>query len=231
MIKTICIVVKDNKISEQGYKNLVESSSKVQNDFEIKRWDAITPDNVDDFINGAGIRWNYPWQGSYYDESTQLLKSAYNTKNPKARIACAASHYCLWSECAMNDVTTLILEHDAIFINRVDFNPEDTNADIIGINYPIGATRKANVFHSKVQESDNQFQLVPIIDDDKIPQGLAGNSAYIIKPAGARRLLNLVETHGLWPNDAIMCRQLMPKLGVTKTYYTKVQGLQSTTSS
>jgi GR25 family glycosyltransferase involved in LPS biosynthesis len=69
-----------------------------------------------------------------------------------------------------------------------------------------------------------------VIDDDKIPQGLAGNSAYIIKPEGARRLLELVKEYGLWPNDAIMCRQLISKLGITKTYYTKVQGLESTTS-
>ena len=230
-MKAVCIVVKDNKISEQGYNRLVESSKQVNNDFEILKWNAITPETVDEFLVNAGLLWNYPWQGSHYDETINLIKSAYATKNPKARIACACSHYCLWSESAYKDITMLILEHDALFTHKLDFDPAGTKADIIGINNPLGATRKANIFHSKLQESDKQFQLVPIIDDDKIPQGLAGNSAYIIKPAGAKKLLELVNIHGLWPNDAIMCRQLIPKMAVTKTYYTKVQGLQSTTST
>jgi GR25 family glycosyltransferase involved in LPS biosynthesis len=229
-MKAVCIVVKGNKISEQGYNRLVETSKQVGNDFDILKWNAITPETVDNFMLNANIRWNYPWKGSEYDKDTELLKSAYTTANPKARIACAASHYCLWSESAFNDTTMLILEHDAMFIEKLDFDPNDTNANIIGINNPIGATRRANLFHSKIQESELPFQLVPIIDDDKIPQGLAGNSAYILKPNGAKKLLELVDKHGLWPNDAIMCRQLIPKLGVTKKYYTKVQGLQSTTS-
>lgn len=230
MIKAVCIVVKDNKTSEQGYNRLVETSKQVGNDFSISKWNAITPGTVDNFMINAQIKWNYPWKGSEYDSTIGLIKSAYTTANPKARIACAASHYCLWSESAFNDTTMLILEHDAMFIEKLDFDPNDTKANIIGINNPIGATRKANVFHSKIQESELQFQLTPIIDDDKIPQGLAGNSAYILKPKGARKLLELVEQHGLWPNDAIMCRQLIPTLGVTKKYYTKVQGLRSTTS-
>ena len=84
---------------------------------------------------------------------------------------------------------------------------------------------------NKIIENNDQFQQVPWVDDDrKIPQGLAGNSAYMIKPAGARKLLQLVKEYGAWPNDAIMCRQLLPNIGVTRKFYTKVQGLRSTTT-
>jgi GR25 family glycosyltransferase involved in LPS biosynthesis len=182
-------------------------------------------------MGNAGITWNYPWKGLHEDKDTGLIKSAYTTANPKARIACACSHYSLWSESAVTNRTILIMEHDALFIKKLDFDPNDTKAIIIGINNPIGATRKASLFNEIVQENTQQFQLVPVIDDEKVPQGLAGNSAYIIKPEGAKKLLELVNNYGLWPNDAIMCRQLIPKLGVTKDYYTKVQGLQSTTST
>ena len=72
---------------------------------------------------------------------------------------------------------------------------------------------------------------IPTIDEYYIPQGLAGNSAYIIKPEAARQLIDLVKIHGLWPNDAIMCKQLIKKMGVSKNFYTKIQGLPSTTSS
>jgi GR25 family glycosyltransferase involved in LPS biosynthesis len=63
-----------------------------------------------------------------------------------------------------------------------------------------------------------------------VPQGLAGNSAYIIKPKGAEELIMAVEKYGAWPNDAIMCKQLIPNMGVTRRFYTKVQGLPSTTT-
>ena len=69
-----------------------------------------------------------------------------------------------------------------------------------------------------------------MIDEGHVPQGLAGNSAYIMKPSGAKKMLDLVAQFGLWPNDAIMCRQLIPTLGVSKTSFTGVQGLPSTTT-
>ena len=50
--------------------------------------------------------------------------------------------------------------------------------------------------------------------------------------SGANTMLNLVDQYGLWPNDALMCRQLVgiKKLGVTTTHYTKVQRTKSTTT-
>lgn len=229
-MKAVSIVIKNNRLSENAYNRLVESSNHVGNSFKIYKLDAITPDNVDDFMNNSNIKWNYPWTGFEEDKDTGLIKSAYTTINPKARIACACSHYSLWFESVMNNVTILILEHDSFFVNKIDFDTSKVDAEIIGINSPLGATRKSQLFHQKIQENNLAFQLVPVIDQDKIPQGLAGNSAYIIKPKGAKKLLDLVEKYGLWPNDALMCRQLIPELVVTKKYYTKVQGLQSTTS-
>ena len=74
------------------------------------------------------------------------------------------------------------------------------------------------------------FQRAPTIDDITVPQGLAGNSAYIIKPQGAKHMLNLVKEYGLWPNDALMCKQLVPNLYVTRKFFTTVQHTRSTTT-
>ena len=71
---------------------------------------------------------------------------------------------------------------------------------------------------------------MPTIDDLTIPQGLPGNSAYIIKPSGAKKMLDLVKEFGAWPNDALMCKQLIQSIASSKIYYTKVQGTPSTTS-
>lgn len=103
---------------------------------------------------------------------------------------------------------------------------------ILGLNSPIGATRKASVFHKELF-SNFGIHRVPSVDkigDDPLPQGLAGNSAYIIKPWAAKKLLDKVREIGMWPNDALMCKQFFPWMQVCWPYYTVVQGTQSTTT-
>lgn len=229
-MKHYAIVIKDSEVSEHGFRQLNQSSMKVKNDFTIERFNAVVPSQVDDLLLKYDIQWNYPWNGEVIDFASGLTKKAYPTANPKARIAAALSHYTLWNECAILNQPFLILEHDAYFVNKIDFDPSETSHHVIGINNPLGATRKSRAFHELVLKNINKFQPVPTIDEPNVPQGLAGNSAYIIKPAGAERLIDLVKEYGLWPNDAIMCKQLMLKLGVTRKFYTNLQNLRSTTT-
>ena len=50
-------------------------------------------------------------------------------------------------------------------------------------------------------------------------------------PLIASKLLYSVEEFGMWPNDALMCKQLFPQLKVIYPYYTTIQhGLKSTTT-
>lgn len=224
------IYVKGNKISEKGADACISSSKKVENNFEVQLYEGVTPQMAKTVMIGNGLKWKYPWQGQETDLKTGLIKSAYQTKVKENRIACAMSHWLLWHRCATKNEEILILEHDAIFTEKIDYESIlKSNYDIIGINSPASATRRAHVFHDKIQARPGWVQPVPDVDEFNVPQGLAGNSAYIIKPAGAKKLLKASHEHGLWPNDALMCKQLIPNLGVTKTYFTRVQGLPSTT--
>ena len=224
------IYVKGNEISEKGAEKCIASSKKVKNDFSIALFEGVTPNMAKTVMIGNGLKWKYPWQGQETDLRTGLVKSAYPTKVPENRIACAMSHWLLWRKCATLNEPLLILEHDSIFTSKLKYDAIlKSNYDIIGINSPASATRRAHMFHDIVQSKPAWIQPVPDIDEFNIPQGLAGNSAYIIKPDGAKNLLNAVKEHGVWPNDAIMCKQIIPKLGVTKEYFTSVQGLPSTT--
>jgi GR25 family glycosyltransferase involved in LPS biosynthesis len=182
-------------------------------------------------LRGCGLEWKYPWEGEKIDLASGLTLKSYPTEYKNRRIACAMSHYRLWYESVEKNVPILILEHDAEFIEKFDPQPIlDSKYDIVGINNPLMATRRAKQFFNIVEENKEELQPVPTIDEWNIPQGLAGNSAYIIKPNGAKSVIQAVKDYGMWPNDAIMCRQLIPNMGVTKVFYTKVQGLPSTTT-
>lgn len=223
-MRFIAIVLKHNHISEQGYKTLTRSTLHT-----IERYDAVTPEKVSLLLEKYDIKWNYPWEGAVHDKELNLIKMPYATRVREKRIACALSHYELWNECANQDETFVILEHDAIFNKDIDFDlPEEY--DIVGLNDPYMATRLAHKFDAVVKQSSAKFLPVPVIDRMTTPQGLAGNSAYMIKPSAAVHLCDLVDKYGLWPNDAIMCQQLVPRMGVTSTYYTSTQQLPSTTT-
>jgi len=232
------ITVDGNLISQSAANNCIDSHKKFKQDFPIERYNAVRPEQVDEEFKYLSFVWTYPWDEPRTDFKSGLKLTPYRTADRKKRIACFLSHYQLWQRCVLKKRPILVLEHDALFIRPFNYQYTlDSKYGIIGINNPLGATRRADVFDSQVQtmrgenlDADGVLP-VPTIDNFDIPQGLAGNSAYVIKPHGAEELLDAVNAHGAWPNDAIMCKQILPNvLGVTKKYYTKVQGTRSTTT-
>lgn len=225
------IVVKGLKTSEDGFTNLNKSSKAVGNDFKIEKFEATTPNFASVTLQAAGFKWSYPWEGESIDFASGLTLKSYPTAYRERRIACFMSHYRLWHESMTKGYPILILEHDATFVHQLDYSfILESKYDIIGINNPLMATRRAKKFYDIVKSSPAELQSVPSIDEFNIPQGLAGNSAYIIKPEGAKNLIDAAKQYGAWPNDALMCKQLIPNMGVTRRFYTKVQGLPSTTT-
>ena len=231
-MKAFAIVVPSNNISMSGFNELNESYKKYGHAEGLEMHEAIELHKVEGFCGGNGLIWNYPLEGQISDIKSGLIKSAYQTADLRKRMSCFLSHWYLWQKCKTLDETILILEHDARFIKKLpaDSTFARANYDIIGINDPSMATRKSKVYHDKILERSEFFQPVPRIDEFNVPQGLAGNSAYVIKPEGAKLMIELTQEYGMWPNDALMCYQLVPRLGVTRNFYTRIQGLRSTTT-
>lgn len=231
-MKAYIITLEDNEDSINAAIACKNSHTAVENTFEIEKYSATPAKLAEISIATSDLEWNYPWSGSENDFKSGLIKNAYTTADPKKRIACFMSHYRLWHRCREEDTPILILEHDAIFIKKLDLEQvlSDSPFDILGINNPLMATRKSKQYYDTIMNKPQEYQRVPDIDSVTIPQGLAGNSAYIIKPNGANTMIELAKEHGAWPNDALMCKQLVSSLGVTKTFYTKIQGIRSTTT-
>ena len=230
MIDPYIITVRDNKVSEKARFSCLESSKSVKNPFEINTFDAITPDEINPFLLKFNVHWDYPFDRTSYCTKINVYKTPYVTKNRDAKIACALSHYALWLKSYQDSVPILILEHDAMFTRQLDDEwinrIMDSPYQFIGINDPIGATRKAKVFDSAIRNSKTKGVIdCPLVDDDYTTiQGLAGGSAYFIKPEGATILLDLIDDLGLWHNDCIISHQVLSGLlGVTTTYFTKIQ--------
>lgn len=233
-MKAKIITLAGNKVSETAAAKCIQSSKKVGNDFDIEVFDAINGDEVPKIMNQNMLQWTYPLEGGRYDFATGLKLTAYPTADPNKRIACFLSHWMLWQEVIRTNEPMLILEHDAIFTYKLD--PKyilESSYECVGINDPRGATRRSQAYHDIIQGSHNVFKdiiNIPKIDEYDVPQGLAGNSAYIIKPGIAAEACELIKKIGIWPNDALLCYQNFKNLGVTTKYHTAVQRTPSTTT-
>jgi GR25 family glycosyltransferase involved in LPS biosynthesis len=134
----------------------------------------------------------------------------------------------LWDLCVLSKEPIIIFEADALMTRKYDV---DFDEMVVGLNDPRGTTRRADVFHERVSSREG-VQVPPTVNrvGEMMPQGLAGHSAYYIKPEGAKQLLDNVKKYGMWPNDAYMCKELFPWIRVVYPYFTKVQGTASTTT-
>ncbi len=231
-VKAFVITLTDNEESTDAATKLILSNGSVNNDFVVETFDAITPERVHGELILEDITWNYPWDESILCMKSGLRKNPYKTVNREKRMACFMSHYKLWKLCDALNTPIIILEHDAIFTKKVDLDLlEESPYQGISLNDPRGATRRSNAYHTILQTVEG-VRPVPIIDTDDVPQGLPGHSAYYIKPKLAHRMIELVKEFGAWPNDALMCRQLLPRrLGCVHDYCTRVQGTVSTTTT
>jgi GR25 family glycosyltransferase involved in LPS biosynthesis len=233
--KVITILDDSNSVAESN--RLIDSSKKVWNKFDIEPFEASTPKTIKGEMTFHQITWNYPWNGQeVVDFATGLTKTGYQTAVPEKRIACFMSHYRLWLECITHEEDFLIFEHDAVFLRKLNLDVlESSTRSVVALNRPQrGATPRADAYQQKIEESATSAECVvdvPYIRSQAHPAGLPGNSAYYLRPSGAKKLVSLVHDYGAWPNDAIMCKQLMPRaLGCLYPAATIVQVSQSSTT-
>jgi GR25 family glycosyltransferase involved in LPS biosynthesis len=193
-LKSFVITLYGHPYSEAVSERCAISAREIGK-IQVQRFDAITKEHALDLMSSLGLRWT--WAGKPYP-------------GPLApRVGCAMSHFLLWRQCVQEDQPILILEHDAVFIRE---RPEIEFDGICQINDPRGCTPKGAWWSDYMAtRGPGVFPKTKIFHDDR-PDGLAGNSAYVIKPWAAQQLIYKAREVGLWPNDALMCSQFFPFL-------------------
>ena len=217
-MKAYVITLEGHAYSEACAQRCIDSASGIH----VQTIDAYCADEAQDTMNVLGLKWT--WQDSGNCPITGLRFHRYG--GGFARIACALSHYILWHRCALHTEPFLILEHDAVFLRP--FEPFEFDK-ICQVNDPRGATPRGDWWSNEMAKRGAGVWPKTHVLEHPRPDGLAGNSAYVIKPEGAKELIDLVNRVGLWPNDALMCRQLVPGLQELYPFLTKVEQGQSTT--
>ena len=229
-MKAFVITLFNDKYSVQSAENTLKTARQMNDDLHIEMVRAVTPDKIKDST------YSYPKEGetSTYEGMTLV---GYKAKDIGKKIACSLSHMHLWNKCVEMGEPIMILEHDAVFTRKFRLGKlldaiED--GDIVMINDPRGATRRGAIYHENIIRWDKGLNTIDGVNtaDENVPDGLAGNSAYIITPAAAKKAIELQSSIGIWPNDALLCKQLFPRN--LKSYYpyiTKVNQLKSTTVS
>lgn len=219
-----CIVLDGHPYSENVGERCIRTAAEIGG-LNVERFRAVTAGEADEVMREHSLRWTW---GEGRCRVTGLNMHRYG--GGKARVGCAMSHYLLWLRCMDLGEPVLILEHDAVFLRTW---PKFQWSGICMVNDPAGATRRGAWWSAQMKRRGPGVWPKTWVTDpaDKIPDGLAGNSAYVIHPHAARELVALYRAVGVWPNDATMCEQLVPGLQELYPWVTRVEQLQSTTSA
>lgn len=225
-MKAYVITIQGNTYSEICAQRCVDSAAK--HGVTVEVFNAVPKEDARRLLDVYGLKWTWPTDKPDVCPYTGLKRHLYPTSELNARIGCAMSHFMLWRMAQAYNEPILILEHDAVFIGPM---PELTpNFGAMMINDPNGATPRGRWWSDSIKRRGPGVRLKTYVFEDGRPDGLAGNSAYIISPAAAARCVDLCYTHGMWPNDATLCRQLVPDLMECYPFVTEARQTKSTSA-
>jgi GR25 family glycosyltransferase involved in LPS biosynthesis len=194
---------------------------------QVERFKAVDRWHARDATKVRGLKWTWANENTSHSRCPHTGLKQHPYGSLEAKIGCAMSHFLLWETCVALKEPIVILEHDAVFLRQF---PEFEFRGICQLNDPDGATPRGKWWSDQmVNRGPGVFQKTRVFPDD-VPDGLAGNSAYVVKPFAAQELIDTVRDLGVWPNDATMCRQLFPYLEELFPFVTRVEQSMSTTS-
>lgn len=130
-----------------------------------------------------------------------------------AEIATFFSHRSLWEKCIELNENILVLEHDAIFTNKVEEDFSNFKGDILNLGKPNWGSHKPADFSErgigivkrpkcKKEHDPYGYGLNETCTCDTI--WLFGAHAYVVTPKGAKKLIKKSNKEGILPADVFI---------------------------
>ena len=138
-----------------------------------------------------------------------LIVSPIVPKITTGTTGCFISHYELWLKTIETNTPSMILEHDVVMQNQLPENILELFDDVLNLD-PCGKQQKDlddyitcvsqksnNVVIKTLKKSNDQNLTWKTVKSNNIP----GAYAYIIKPSGAKKLVDAAHRNGFLPAD------------------------------
>lgn len=168
---TYIISLENNELSQKFTERCIDSCNKVGQTYKI--WNAF------DGISGKIIIPKH-LEDKHYLSWLKL----YNTSLTPTQVACFFSHFSLWCHCIEIDSPIVILEHDAIMVEKYDFY------NAYGVIVYLGSHEQAHGSH---------LSAIPphATDYDGHWRSICRAHAYSIDPVSAKNLVSSVINSGI----------------------------------
>ena len=224
-MRAFVITLEEHEYSEACAARCIQSAAAFG--VHVEPFRAVARIEAQDVMKALGLHWTWAKLNNAYGRCQLTGLNQHPYGDLQAKIGCSLSHYLLWQKCVAEG-PMLILEHDAVFLRALSEFEFD---GICQVNDPAGATHRGEAWSQHMRgRGPGVFPKTRVMEDPHRPDGLAGNSAYVIKPWAAQELIDAFHRFGVWPNDATMCVQLFPYLQELYPWVTRVQQSVSTTS-
>ena len=199
MIDFYCIHKKDDKDSQEPLNDAINSGKKFG--INVIPYAGIYS-NIDDIISRENLFVNSA--GSHKV-----------TRRGKGVLGCFLSHYFLWKKCIEQNTPIGVLEYDAIFIKELPKNILDKFDDYLNLDYTrhthLGLSTSGVEYLKQIDlEKNNIIEVKSLEESKRSPRHhfkyinnnhIKGAFGYIIKPVGAKKLIDATVTHGILPAD------------------------------
>jgi glycosyl transferase family 25 len=196
-MKSYIIRLKNNAISEK-YADLCVSQAK-RFGIDVAYFDGINGLQYPQHLNRLGIQPRYKFK-----------------KGRAGVFGCFLSHYYLWLQCAAGNEPFMILEHDGFVIRPLPDGVFDQFTDVLRLDNLDPFSKQYN---NLIQDQQHQPLVISKYHNpqaktadpgskfvEKIGTGnyMRGSYGYLIKPGGARKLINWIKSNGFVPADQQM---------------------------
>lgn len=201
--KAFVITMKGRSFSEELAEDCIASGKKFN--IQIEKFNAVQLDDVEPTYKKFNLR-PFP-----------KLKF---TRDAKGVRGCFCSHYSLWQKCLELNEPIMILEHDALIIRPIPKDIINKFAELCNLD---AYSRTTTVYEKHLEKFDG-YDVIPHSPKRPTASGfqyfdkicIKGLHAYIIKPQGAKALMEFTKSKGMLPADILVNAD---SVALTKTKY------------